>query len=373
MSKSCSLKGRQKLFLLHLNQVSSCCRAHPVDIDNRSIDYYLDLWQQESKLLDQGVELPGCKSCWQEEHSGQVSYRQTMLTYNKNYVEIFVSNLCNQMCSYCSPKYSSTWENNIHRAGNFVNISQSAKNNLVPITQHTDNQESWIEEIKKLLSQEPVHLKLLGGEPLMQKRNLQKLLELNHDKVLSLNINTNLNPPDNKFLKWVLEFFPKEKLSFSISLDTVPEHNAMPRAGFNRHKFLENLCLLKQHNVSFKFLCVVSVLNIFSIAEYQNWLQHNQYHATFFRLNNPDCLNPSYLPNEFKQPLMAESLPATARQSLEHCPEMVDLKQFEQYNYLSQYFQRTGTKITDHRLAAYWDWLQQKFKNEDSNSIRSTS
>ena len=362
MSKSCSIKGRQKVFLLSLNKVSSCCRAHPIDIDHQSIDYYLDLWQQESKLLDQGVELPGCNHCWQAEHSGQVSYRQKKTWFDKNYVEIFSSNLCNQMCSYCSPQYSSTWENSIQQEGNFVNISQIAKTNLASLTQHTGNQEYWIEEIKKFLCREPVHLKLVGGEPLMQKRNLQKLLELNHSNVLSLNIHTNLNPPDNKFLKWVLETFPKEKLSFDISLDTVPEHNAVPRAGFDQRKFLENLELLEQYNVSFKFISIVSVLNIFNIAEYQNWLQRRQYQAIFNRLNNPDCLDPCYLPREFKQLLMAESLPDSARQALEHCPEMIDLKLFEQYNYLSQYFQRTGTKITDHRLAAYWDWLQQKFK-----------
>lgn len=266
------------------------------------------------------------------------------------------------MCSYCSPQYSSTWEDSIQQAGNFINISQLAKNNLNLPTQHTNNQEYWIEEIKKFLTREPVHLKLVGGEPLMQKRNLQKLLELNHDNVLSLNINTNLNPPDNKFLKWILETFPKEKLLFDVSLDTVPAHNAVPRAGFDQHKFLENLQLLKQYDVSLKFISIVSVLNIFNIAEYQNWLQHNQYYATFNRINNPDCLDPCYLPQEFKQLLMTESLPDSARQALEHRPEMVDLKLFEQYNYLSQYFQRTNTKITDHRLAAYWDWLQQKFK-----------
>jgi sulfatase maturation enzyme AslB (radical SAM superfamily) len=266
------------------------------------------------------------------------------------------------MCSYCSPKYSSTWEDNIRQVGSFIDISQSAKNNLALLTQYTDTQELWIEEIKKFSSREPVHLKLLGGEPLMQKRNLQKLLELNHNNVLSLNINTNLNPPDNKFLKWILETFPKEKLSFDISLDTIPAHNATPRAGFDQHKFLENLRLLEQHNVPFNFISVVSVLNIFNIAEYQKWLQSNQYRAMFNRLNNPDCLDPCYLPHEFKQLLIAESIPDTARQALEHSPKMIDLKQFEQYNYLNQYFQRTGTKITDHRLATYWEWLQQKFK-----------
>ena len=361
MNKSCSLKGQQKLFLLHLNQVSSCCRAHPVDINHQSIDYYLDLWQQESALLDQGVELPGCKHCWQAEHNGQISYRQSMSGFDKNYVEIFVSNLCNQMCSYCSPKYSSAWQDNMQKSGNFVNVSQSTKHNLKVITQHTA-QDSQIDELKQLLSREPVHLKLLGGEPLMQRRNLQQLLELNTDNVLSLNINTNLNPPNNKFLKWVLDTFPKDKLEFGISLDTVPEHNAVPRAGFDQHKFYENLELLEQHDIEFGFMSVVSVLNIFSVSAYQTWLSDRNYQGNFFRINNPDCLDPCYLPQEFKQLLVTESVPDTARQALEHCPKVVDLKQFEQYNYLSQYFQRTSTKITDHRLAAYWHWLQQKFK-----------
>ena len=265
------------------------------------------------------------------------------------------------MCSYCSPKYSSAWQDNMQQSGNFVNVSQSTKHNLKVITQHTA-QDSQIDELKQLLSREPVHLKLLGGEPLMQRRNLQQLLELNTDNVLSLNINTNLNPPNNKFLKWVLDTFPKDKLEFGISLDTVPEHNAVPRAGFDQHKFYENLELLEQHDIEFGFMSVVSVLNIFSVSAYQTWLSDRNYQGNFFRINNPDCLDPCYLPQEFKQLLVTESVPDTARQALEHCPKVVDLKQFEQYNYLSQYFQRTSTKITDHRLAAYWHWLQQKFK-----------
>jgi hypothetical protein len=41
---------------------------------------------------------------------------------------------------------------------------------------------------------------------------------------------------------------------------------------------------------------------------------------------------------------------------------MIDIKQFEQYNYLKQYFERTDTQITDSELAEYWSWLGDKFK-----------
>jgi len=363
MTKSCKLKGQQKVFLLHLNQAASCCRAEPVPLTTQSIDYYLDLWNNEKEQLAQGVELSGCKHCWNAENNGQLSYRQEPVVGNPNFVEIHIDNLCNQMCSYCSPKFSSSWENNIQQYGNFINVSKSSKDNLaLTILDASSNTEFWIDQLKNFLSRGPVGIKLVGGEPLMQRRNLQQLLELNADQITVLKITTNLNPPNNKFLKWVLETFPKEKLFFEISLDTVLEHNAIPRAGFDRNKFEENLDLLKQHNVEFSFLSVVSVLNIFSIHTFQTWLDSNNYRTKFSQLHNPDCLSPCYLPDQFKNLIFEKSLPQSILHTLEYSPKLVDLKLFEQYNYLKQYFQRTNTEITDHDLAMYWTWLEEKFK-----------
>lgn len=364
MSKSCDLKGNQKIFLLHLNKVASCCKAYPIDIEHQSVDYYLGLWKNEKEQLAQGVELPGCNYCWQAENNGQTSHRQQTVGDDFNQVEIFVSNLCNQMCSYCSPKFSSTWENSIQQFGNFTNVSQTVKDNLNTVKIHAD-QDQWIDKLKDLISRGPVKIKLLGGEPLMQRRNLQKLLELNTNQVTKLVITTNLSPTNNKFLKWVLATFPGDKLQFSISLDTVPEYNAVPRAGFDKTKFLENLDLLKQHDVTFGFLSVISVLNIFSIADYQAWLTSHNYKGEFFPINNPDCLSPSYLPDQFKDLIRKDVLPFDAQQLLDHTPSNVDLKRFEQYNYLTQYFQRTNTVVSDQRLVNYLEWLKGNY--EDRN------
>lgn len=370
MSKSCSLKAQQKLFFLQLGQAASCCRADPISLTDKTLNQCLDLWQQERTELQQGNEIPGCKHCWQAEHSGQQSYRQQMQDYNYNYVEIFVSNLCNQTCSYCSPKFSSAWDDNIKQHGQFVNVSKSSQKNLSTIPVAPDSSD-WIDQLQNYLSQGPVSVKLLGGEPLMQKNSLQKLLELNTDQIQTLSINTNLNPPSNKFLQWVLGNFPRDKLHFDISLDTVPEHNAVPRAGFDAVKFEENLAFLKQHNVPFVFLSVISVLNIFSVADYESWLEQQGFQAKFFRLNNPDCLDASYLPAEFKTQISLNKLPAVAKESLGHAPLQVDLKRFEQYNYLKQYFYRTNTVITDTRFAEYWQWLKDHY--ESSSSIGSSS
>lgn len=330
---------------------------------SNSIDYYLDLWQHESQQLDQGVEIPGCEYCWQAENKGQQSWRQRFNGDTSNYVEIFLDNLCNQMCSYCSPKFSSEWENSIQQHGNFIKVSTSTKDNLSILpSQRLDNTQHWINELTDFLNRGPVSLKLLGGEPLMQRRSLQKLFELNAHQVQSLRINTNLNPPNNKFLKWVLDTFPKEKLVFDISLDTVPAYNAVPRAGFDAEKFQENLKLLEQYNIKFSFLSVISILNIFSVSHYQNWLDQRGYQALFSRLNNPDCLDICYLPEKFKNQIWNESLPDPVKQALNRQPTALDLKLFEQYNYLNQYFQRTDTEITDPNLAKYWSWLEENYK-----------
>jgi sulfatase maturation enzyme AslB (radical SAM superfamily) len=363
MTKLCELKGQQKVFLLHLNRAASCCRAESVPLTNQSIDHYLDLWADEKDQLTQGVELSGCKHCWNLENKGQRSYRQEPVIGNSNYIEIHIDNLCNQMCSYCSPKFSSAWESSIQQYGNFVNVSKSSKDNLALEISNTNcDTEFWIDQLKTFLSRGPVGIRLLGGEPLMQRRNLQQLLELNTDQITDLTIITNLNPPNNKFLKWVLETFPKEKLFFEISLDTVPEHNAIPRAGFDRYKFEENLELLTQHNVDFSFLSVVSVLNVFSVHKFQTWLDKNNYRTIFSQLNNPDCLSSYYLPDQFKNLILKNPLPPAVSNILEYSPDSVDLKLFEQYNYLKQYFQRSNTEITDHDLAMYWTWLEEKFK-----------
>lgn len=367
MTKSCVLKGSQKVFFLHLNQAASCCRSYPMSLDTVDTVEQLDQhWKHESNELDRGQALTSCQHCWQHENQGMESYRLQMANKWKDthQIELFIDNTCNQMCSYCSPKFSSTWEKSINQHGMFRFISASAQENLKP-SKLAVSSESWIEKIHSYIDcsdDNSITLSLLGGEPLMQIRNLQKLLTANPNKIRQLRINTNLNPPDAKFLHWVLETFPKQKLRFYISLDTVPEYNAIPRAGFDQNKFQLNLDLLRLHNVEFSFHSVISVLSIFSLHKFQQWLTHNNFQSQFFKINNPDCLEPGYLPQEFKQKVLEYALPREAKDSLESQPAMIDIKQFEQYNYLTQYFERTATNITDPNLAEYWHWLKEKFK-----------
>jgi len=368
-SKSCLLKGRNQSFYLQTNKISSCCRAHPTELDrSNTINDYLDIWSQESQLLDQGVQLDGCKHCWQAEDQGQISYRQqTSISDNVTLIDLNMSNLCNHMCSYCSPKFSSIWEDSINTAGMFKNISTTAKHNLQPTITLNNNLDYWLSQVQDHIASLPdnsVTLKLLGGEPLMQQRNLEKLLVLNTGKIKMLSITTNLNPPNNKFLLWVLDNFPKLKLKIEISLDATPDYNHVVRAGFDRDRFLTNFVLLKDNAINYKIKSVLSVLNIFDLVNFELFDQNIEY----FKINHPDCLDPVLVPGDIRQtilknlvntnPIVVDVLTATAQ------PNPVRL--LEQYNYLTQYFERAKIVVEDinnELFQTWWEWLTTEVGN----------
>ena len=278
------------------------------------------------------------------------------------------------MCSYCSPKFSSVWQESIDKHGTFVNVSKSVKNNQIFTKDTLTSTDHWIEQLSKYISHQEdnsVALRLLGGEPLMQKKSLQKFLKLTSKKVKKIIITTNLNPPSNRFLSWILDAFPLEKLQFNVSLDATVEYNSIPRAGFDPKRFETNLALLQKKQVEFSFASVVSVLSVFDINNFCQWLDKNQFNTIFSRINNPDCLSLDCVPMTFKQKILntLHNLPESVKIIMHNPQEPTLLKLFEQYHYLKQYFARTNidpTKISNPLWTEYWHWLNDLQKQKIS-------
>ena len=367
-SKYCKAKGLQKAFYFTTNKISSCCRDYGNELDStKTMLDYTNMWQQESQQLSQGIELPGCKSCWIAENKGQESFRLQVNQFQEvNDIDISVSNACNQMCSYCSPRSSSEWQNSIQTLGNFTNISASAKQNLQTMPSNVDV-DYWLDQISDHLAQQSdnsTKLNLLGGEPLMQLTNLQRLLDLCNHKISIICITTNLNPPNNKFLSWVAENLPVEKLRITVSIDTCPEFNHVPRGLFDQKKFIENLEFIKQRNIQFQFSAVSSVLSMFDIDNYLRWTADNHYLTTFFTLNNPACLEPDTLPDFVKQQLAQRInglvAPKFIIDTLSRPTTGNSLIWFEQFHYLTQYFKRVGIDpltVNNQLFREWWNWL----------------
>jgi organic radical activating enzyme len=372
-SKFCNIKYQQKVFILHLNSATSCCRSYPEPLlENETIQNRVAKWKQEAESLKQGVEVDNCNFCWKDETQGKLSYRQREGQGSRQYnrVEIQISNLCNQICSYCSPKYSSTWEHSITDHGMFKQISHSAIKNLqIPLKHQTTHDR--LDEIRSYIvscEDDSVSLALLGGEPLMQINSLQQLLSVSSDKIKTLSIVTNLNPPKSKFLKWILKNFSKDKLQIQISLDATLEYNHVPRAGFKSDIFKQNLDLIKDHGVDIEFLSTVSVTSIFDLPNFLSWIDQNQFRTKFYLVNNPSCLDPTVVPFEVRQNILNNidtEVPTLIDHILNNSQSPNHLKLFEQYNYLAQYFDRTDTDLTNIKnplFQSYWQWLRDQFQ-----------
>lgn len=373
---ACSLKGQQKQFLLHLNSAASCCKSYAVPLsDFDCFEQLTDHWNNEARRLELGEQVQSCQYCWNNEVKGLQSYRQLNLAAG-NDIELVFDNLCNQMCSYCSPKFSSQWTKSVQEQGMFTNISASAARNLeIPLGRPST---AWLHQIEQYIAAQPektVSVKLLGGEPLMQRKSLQRLIELGKHKVKKFVVTTNLNPPSNRFLCWLLDCVPPDTLKFEISIDATPEFNHVPRAGFDQHRFFGNLELIQKHTVDYRFLSVVSVLSLFDLPNFVLWCHKQGHPYSLLPLNNPTCLDPKLVPLEFRQALIRDHLPKHVAEILAHSEPLVDIKLFEQYNYLKQYFHRTGISanmIPNNLFQQYWSWLEGKFY-ENSNRIRPAS
>lgn len=366
VSLDCALKGQQKQFFLHLNSASSCCKSYSVSLtDFTSIRQLTDHWTHEKQQLALGNKIQSCQYCWHNESQGLVSYRQLNLSVTDD-IELAFDNLCNQMCSYCSPKFSSQWQKSLLEHGLFANISASASRNLQ--TSLSDPLMSWLDQIEQYIASRPdktVSIKLLGGEPLMQRRSLQKLVEFGKHKVKQLIVVTNLNPPSNRFLKWLLDHMPRDIIKFEISIDATPEFNHVPRAMFDQHRFLQNLELLQKHSVRYHLLSVVSALSLFDLANFVSWCNANSHGYSLLPLNNPDCLDPKLVPHQFRKLVQCDTLPKHVCDIVNYTGPTVDVKLFEQYNYLNQYFTRTKidpTQTSNSAWAMYWQWLKERYQ-----------
>lgn len=362
-SLTCHLKGRQQVIYLKENRAASCCRAHSIMMESGFSSLHQH-WHHESRRLDHGERLPGCEHCWREEDQGRVSYRQIINDRYKLRIEINADNLCNHMCSYCSPRFSSMWEDSITKSGPFQNIPASDLRNMVPISRADIDTFKTLTQIREYIQNvgEPVTVALLGGEPLMQIDALEKLTDFDLGDNVTLEIITNLNPPSMRFLERILERYQNrsQHLKFLISLDATPEYNHVIRHGFDAGRFYRCLDLVNQYGCERSISATVSALSVLDLPYYLSWLEQNSLSAIFNILNNPRSLSVANVPRSMRLEISNSIIDSNTNPILVEqldLPQASSLDQFACHQYLTQYFSRTGTDplAVDHaRFREFW-------------------
>jgi radical SAM protein with 4Fe4S-binding SPASM domain len=194
-------------------------------------------------------------------------------------IDVRWTNLCNFACTYCGPRFSSRWADEV------------GSKQDVP----TNEQRSAFKEYIFQHAPQLKHVYLAGGEPLLMKENLE-LLDL-LDPEVNLRINTNLSKVDTRVFDRICEF---RNVHWIVSVESIEEEYNYIRYGGNWTDFLDNLIAIKKldHKISFNMLhFLLNYKSIFGCVDYLKQLGFHNNSFIIGPLLTPEYLNIRHLPN----------------------------------------------------------------------------
>ena len=270
-------------------QYRTCCMFDkPFDKKYNDIKDAFDSEENQKirKRMLSGEKLPECEKCDIDEAHGGKSWRsyrdQFNAQFDKKYIknpvfktlEVSLSNKCNFKCIDCGPRFSNQF-------------GPILKNNLPEFTNFNDL----------------IHLKLLGGEPFLEKRNFELLKNVPRKNINLMLVTNNSIFPNTELLNLLLDF---KHVDLNISIDGIGEIAEFVRYGTKWSKFEKNWNkwynwhLDKRPKVFIIPHFVMHTLNAPFYKETYNWSKVEMRNWSWDFLNEPAWLNISYLPNHIK-------------------------------------------------------------------------
>jgi organic radical activating enzyme len=172
-----------------------------------------------------------CQYCWNMEDQGKLSDRHyrsgepwAAVDFEKiknsigeendvipSYVEVNFNNVCNLMCSYCSPQFSSSWQQEVDRSGGYPTARVhndpghfGGDRRVIPAREHNPYVEAFWAWWPTLYP-ELVHFRMTGGEPLLDKNTYRVFDHVlaNPSAKLHLNVTSNFSVDEKSWQKYL--------------------------------------------------------------------------------------------------------------------------------------------------------------------------
>ena len=300
------------------------------NIHNTTVDQWMtsDYLQYLKQSLDQGLCVSECSKCWVKEKSGVQSLRQ--ITNNtstgncgenlentwiksflknqnyKNYMVIMadvkLNNVCNFACAMCNPRDSSKifdhWKND--QESYFVQqILQQEPKYFERIALNYQNQRGY-QHLQDILKQPVKHLKLLGGEPLLDRQMLNMLLALDIQKKSSINLHfvTNGSQDILSIAQQLKDFL---SVNFTVSLEGVGKVQDYVRQGSIWNQVEKNILQAVESGIRVDIGHTIQAMSVLGLHELINWSQKHNLKINHGLLHKPDYLSVSVLPQHLRQ------------------------------------------------------------------------
>jgi MoaA/NifB/PqqE/SkfB family radical SAM enzyme len=250
--------------------------------------------------LDNGIQHPSCKHCWDLEESGKESTRQVLnskfgsidpLLDQPRILIIKPGNTCNFACRMCNPMTSSNWyrdgyeleKEGLTSSSWYENIRSSDEVATLTYNEYTktfetirnsfnqDNTEFW-STLKKWI-ENLVFIDIYGGEPFLTPAMFDLLehgVKIGASKNITIGLHTNASIYNAKYLEILAQY---KAVSFRVSIDSaVPAQLEYIRHKANFDTVLENSLKFKDYfkdysNVNMGVSLTVTPLNVFYIDD----------------------------------------------------------------------------------------------------------
>jgi organic radical activating enzyme len=187
--------------------------------------------KQQRKLMMNGVRPTECNYCWSMEDNDKLSDRHyrsgepwAAKDFGKivsgewdnddvlpSYVEVNFNHACNLKCSYCSPQFSSSWQQEVDQFGAYPTSTKhndpshfTGSRKPIPVRQanpYVDAFWKWWPELYPELQ----HFRMTGGEPLLDK-NTYRVFDYvlaNPKPDLHLNVTSNFSVDEKSWQKYL--------------------------------------------------------------------------------------------------------------------------------------------------------------------------
>lgn len=308
----CPAKWDELYVSFEMNYAYSCCKGKTTRFNNNVLEFV----SRERYAMLQGQQDPSCEYCWDVEERGGKSLRHHHLeNFTGNYadyannaaqpklVQVSVGNECNLQCTYCNPKFSSTWEKDVRNESYklfsdryFYGIDLKQPNVM-------DNNIAFLGTFDSI-----EQLSVIGGEPLFNKKFFQ-LMSTTPAK--SLSISTNLvvkKSVIDKFIKLCNRF---KLVDVRVSIDATGRIAEFTRYGLNYAQFCDNLQYLldnKPDHVHVSIGSVMSSITIRDIRKFSDFvtplLDRVTWQLDYCR--DPRIQSLVTLPDQYKPGILAE-------------------------------------------------------------------
>lgn len=290
------------------------------------------------KDLHNGIQNKNCQKCWKAEQNNVRSLRQTLnasLLNNQNTIEdswltsyfkrkenwlsdrllmadVHIGNTCNHACIMCIPADSSLIYNHWQKSqdNEFVKeVLDKDPKHLERIKMNGYKNKKYEEYFTHVIENNPNLrvLKIIGGEPLLDKNLLRKLQELDdeHKQRLSIWIVTNGSVNLNETVQKLGNF---KGIFFAVSVEGVGQVHEYARYGSNWQQLESNILNFKQSNTrAVTIHHTIQASTLLGLEDLSHWCNSNNVPISLGFVKHPDYLSVSAIPNHVREAVIEKA------------------------------------------------------------------